>query len=179
MRVGSAAAGASKPGMTKTELAEVKKAAEGAPPSGSSTPVPSAAAAGGSAPPGALDTTAAGQGLVADAQQMGQAPGAAAAASTAAAAAAGGGGPAPLKPMTLQHQLLSAADVSGQAAAPFVAGGVPPRNKAVQREGGEDPLRELMLADLVAALERHPLYCRSPELYALHTLAALQADSMK
>jgi hypothetical protein len=60
-----------------------------------------------------------------------------------------------------------------------VAGGVPPRNKAVQREGGEEPLRELMLADLVAALERHPLYCRSPELYTLHTLAALQADSMK
>jgi hypothetical protein len=77
--------------------------------------------------------------------------------------------------MTLQHQLLSAADVAGQAAAPFVAGGVPPRKV----RDGEEPLRELMLADLVAVLERHPLYCRSPELYTLHTLAAMQADSMK
>lgn len=77
--------------------------------------------------------------------------------------------------MTLQHQLLSAADVSNKAAAPFVAGGVPAR----KARDGDDGLRDLMLADLVAVLERHPLYCRSPQLYALHTLAAMQADSMK
>jgi hypothetical protein len=76
--------------------------------------------------------------------------------------------------MSYQHQLLSAADVASQSAV-FVAGGVPPR----QAREGEHPLRELMLADLVAVLERHPLYCRSPELYTLQTLAALQADGMK
>jgi hypothetical protein len=78
--------------------------------------------------------------------------------------------------MTLQHQLLTTADVASQVTS-FVAGGVGPSASRKVREGDAAPPRELMLADLVAVLERHPLYCRSPQLYTLYTLAALQADN--
>lgn len=147
--------------MTKPELTEVKAAAEGA------AAAPAAAAASqDSGVPVKLEP-----GRTAPAATAGG-PGDSSQSSAAAAGPAAPTGPAPLKALTLQHQLLSAADVAKPNSAHIVAGGVPPR------KAGDDNFRALMLCDLVAVLERHPLYCRSPELYTLHTLAAMQADSM-
>lgn len=64
-------------------------------------------------------------------------------------------GPPVLLPVSLQHQLLTAADV-------------------IAANGG----RELRLADLAAVLERDPVYCRSTQLYSLYALAAAEVDGV-
>jgi hypothetical protein len=118
-----------------------------------------AAAAGGGA-------AAAGDGAAAGANGSNTAAG-----GQAAAAKDGEGAAVPLlKPLSLQHQLLTSqhtASGPGGVAPAFVAGGA----SASRARDGEQGLRELMLADLIAVLERHPLYCRSPQLYALAALA--------
>lgn len=84
-------------------------------------------------------------------------------------ATAGSAAPAPppaprLRPVTLAHDLLAAAGPTVGGVPAFVAGGASSGRAAE----GEEHLRELMIADLIAALERHPLYCRSHLLHALY-----------
>jgi len=172
--------GASKTAFTKPELLEAKAVASGA---ADGTGAAAAAAAPATAgPAGSLDpaavkvepgsaAAAAAAGAAHDRQVI---VGSSANAAAAAAAAAAPSGPPPLKPMSLQHQLLSVADLQ-PSVTPLVAGGVSAR----KARDGEEAFRELMLQDLVAVLERHPLYCRSPELHTLHALAALQLDSQR
>lgn len=139
-----------KAGFTKTELQEAKAAA--------ADTAGAAPAANGSIvvkPEPASDADAGGQ------QQR------VASGGVGSIAAAGLGAP-PLKPVTLQHQLLTAANASGVPGGggpvSFVAGGSGSKE-------GENGLRELRLRDLIAVLERHPLYCRSQLLYSLYVLA--------
>jgi hypothetical protein len=163
----AAAAGSSKAGLTKPELLEAKAAA-----AAEDEQQPAAAAAAAAAAPGGADNTAA---AANGAPGAGPADAAAAASAVSGGAADGGGdeedmgeaGPL-LKPMSLAHQLVSASQPGGGAGVPgFVAGGA----SASRARDGEAGLREVMLADLIAVLERHPLYCRSAQLYALHALA--------
>lgn len=164
--LGRPAAGAAQPkaGFTKPELAEAKAAA------GSGATAAAGAAADGVGTAAADDPAAA----VKQEPGMGGAAAGAAAGSAAAAAAGGGSGAPPVRPMSLQHQLLNAANAvqaPGGVAPAFVAGGA----STGRGQDGEEGLRELMLADLIAVLERHPLYCKSQQLYSLYALAGLPA----
>jgi hypothetical protein len=42
-------------------------------------------------------------------------------------------------------------------------------------EAGGGPANTLALRDLLAVMERDPVYCRHPQLYRLHTMAAQAA----
>jgi len=157
---------AAKAGFTKSEVLEAKAAATAPAPAAAADGTNTAAAA--KTEPGA-DAAPVSTGL----QTAGSIP---------APASGGTVGPAmapgvpPVKPVTLQHQLLNAANNTdgpskqlGGVVPAFVAGG----STATRARDGEEGLRELMLADLIAVLERHPLYCRSQQLYALYALVGL------
>jgi hypothetical protein len=151
-----AAAAQPKAGFTKPELQEAKAAA-------AAGPADSAAAAAAAADGPAVKQEA-GAGGDAGAGSSSQA--------AAAAAAAGGAvaGVAPhVRPLSLQHELLNASEAPGGGVPAFVAGG----GSSGRGADGEEGLRELMLADLIAVLERHPQYCRSQQLYSLYALAGL------
>jgi hypothetical protein len=148
-----AAAAQPKAGFTKPELQEAKAAAADAA-DGAGTAAGAAATADG--PTVKLEAGVAGD--------------AAAGSSSQAAASAAGGSVAPhVRPVSLQHQLLNASEAPGGGVPAFVAGG----GSTGRGADGEEGLRELMLADLIAVLERHPQYCRSQQLYSLYALAGL------
>lgn len=168
--------GASKTGFTKPELLEAKTVASGAADGAGGASAAAAAAPAAAAPAGSVDPAAvkAEPGTAAAAAAAGATQQIIGSSSNTAAAVTAPSGPPPLKPMSLQHQLLSFSDLQ-PTVTPLVAGGVSAR----KARDGEEAFRELMLQDLVAVLERHPLYCRSPELHTLHALAALQLDSQR
>ncbi|KAF6259275.1 hypothetical protein COO60DRAFT_1023184 [Scenedesmus sp. NREL 46B-D3] len=148
-----AAAGQPKAGFTKFELQEAKSAAAAA---------------------GAVDGTGGAAAAAADGPAVKQEAGAggdagAGSSSQAAAAGAAGSVASHVRPVSLQHQLLNESDAPGGGVPAFVAGG----GSTGRGADGEEGLRELMLADLIAVLERHPQYCRSQQLYSLYALAGL------
>jgi hypothetical protein len=153
----AAAAALPKAGFTKPELQEAKAAAA------AEGPADSAAAAAAAA----ADGTAVKQ----EASAAGGDAGAGSSSSQAAAAAGGAAASvAPhVRPVSLQHELLNASEAPGGGVPAFVAGG----GSSGRGADGEEGLRELMLADLIAVLERHPQYCRSQQLYSLYALAGL------
>jgi hypothetical protein len=152
----AAAAAQPKAGFTKPELQEAKAAAAADP------AADGAAAAAAAAGDGAVVKQEAGVGGDAGAGSSSQA--------TAAAAGAGAASEAPhVRPVSLQHELLNASEAPGGGVPAFVAGG----GFSGRGADGEEGLRELMLADLIAVLERHPQYCRSQQLYSLYALAGL------
>eukprot|EP00879_Flechtneria_rotunda_P001547 GHRR01001705.1.p1 GENE.GHRR01001705.1~~GHRR01001705.1.p1 ORF type:complete len:804 (+),score=378.70 GHRR01001705.1:1329-3740(+) len=171
-RPAGAGAGGVKLGFTKPELQEVKEAAV-APNSGIQAAAAGAAAATANGVGDDADAAGSpaikaepGTNILADGLSSQQQP--------AAAPVPGPSGATvpPIKPMSLQHQLLNVASQS-QASTP--ASGVPPFVAGHASSGrdrdGEEGLREVMLADLIAVLERHPLYCRSQQLFSLYALA--------
>lgn len=149
---GATAAGA-RPGFTKPELVEAKAAAAAA--------TPPAVNANGVAP---VKSEPAGE-PASSSQQQHQQP----------ASGLQAAGVPPLMPVTLQHQLLTAANSlqgpTGGGPVSFVAGGA--TSGRLDKDG--DNTREIMLKDLIAVLERHPIYCRSQLLYSLYALSGQHA----
>lgn len=151
----AAAAVQPKAGFTKPELQEAKAAAaEGAADAAGADGAAAAAADGSAVKQEAGDAAAGGSSQV-----------------NSAGAAAGGVAPH-VRPVSLQHELLNASEAPGGGVPAFVAGG----GSSGRGADGEEGLRELMLADLIAVLERHPQYCRSQQLYSLYALAGLHAS---
>lgn len=137
-----------KAGVTKPELVQAKAAATAAAPANGNM---------------SGKNEATGDGLSMQQQQS-------RAGNAAGPSAAADAGAPPLKPVTLQHQLLTAANAPGGPGAggpvAFVAGG---SGRSMGKDG-EEGLRKIALRDLIAVLERHPLYCRSQLLYRLYIL---------